>query len=249
MIPPTQRLPASASALAACLLVGAAAVCPKGFGEPGHFPQEWKIPVWPEQSPEAAAKLRTVSLAGFKTEALNEEFLEGPGAEFEVQGRETYWQVSGEYFLFYCQRFRKWRVAGIAAFGKNRDGDCFGFVSDGVAGRDVQDPSLIKGWIEVEGGAWQRRKEAGVSALGTLNDQLDALDAAECDASEGAECGAGDQEAAHVHGQKTNCPVMPTVRKVGAKITQVARQAGKWLKRLFPSLLPAPAEGGEDGEL
>jgi len=229
---------ALAATLATCLLGRVDGFCPQGFNDPEYFPKEWKIPVWPELGLEAAGRLRTVSFGGFTTEALNEEFLEGPGEEYMVQGKESYWQVSGKYFLFWCQRFEKWRIAGISAFGKNKNGNCYSFVSDGVKGRDINDPSLIKGWIEVEGSQWQPRNDAGVFAIGTMQDQFDALAAED---NETGECSADGGEG----GEKSNCPVMPTVRKVGAKLAHAAKMAGKWVQRLFPSLLPAPSEDDE----
>jgi len=232
------------AALAACLPGGIDGFCPQGFNDPEFFPKEWKIPVWPELSLEVAGKLRTVSFGGFTTEALNEEFLEGPGEEFEVQGKETYWQVSGKYFLFWCQRFKKWRIAGISAFGKNKNGNCYGFVSDGIADRDINDPSLIKGWIEVEHGKWEPRHNAGVISIGTMQDQFDALAAEAGNDNETGECSAEGGESGE-GGEKSNCPVMPTVRKVGAKLAEAAKMAGKWVQRLFPSLLPAPSEADE----
>merc|ERR1719444_117576 len=103
-------------------------------------------------SEDEAGSLRTVTLGGFEKADLNEEYLEGPTEAFKMQGRETYWQASGEYFLYYCRRFDKWRIAAISAFGRNMEGQCFAFVSDALKGRDISDPSLIKDWIEVEDG-------------------------------------------------------------------------------------------------
>merc|ERR1740129_1800639 len=114
----TRRRPA---ALAALLVASSAAsvsgMCPAGFGPGQNHPQEWAIPQWPETMSEYnAGKLRTVTLGGFTKEALNDEYLEGPTEEFDMQGRETYWQAAGQYFMYYCDGFQKWRIAGISAF-------------------------------------------------------------------------------------------------------------------------------------
>ena len=149
-----------------------ASFCPKGFGG-GAFPSEYQIPSWPEDMPfEDSAKLRTVSLGGFKNVMLNEEYLEGPNSDFLMQGRETYWQASGQYFMYYCQRFRKWRIAEISAFSRNMDGQCFAFVSDAYPHRDILNKTMLKGFIEVEDGEWVSREDAGVVALGKLGDQM-----------------------------------------------------------------------------
>merc|ERR1711879_220690 len=97
--------------------------CPKGFGNDAWFPEEWKIPTWPENIPlEQLSNLHLVTLGGFKMPDLNEEYLEGPTEEFSMQGRETYWQESGQYFMYYCIRYAKWRIAALSAFGKNKEG-------------------------------------------------------------------------------------------------------------------------------
>lgn len=198
---------------------------------------------------EKASELHLITLAGFKMESINEEYLEGPSPEFAMQGHMTYWQASGKYFMYFCQRFNKWRIAEISAFGRNMEGQCFAFVSDGHAGRDILDPSLIKGWIEVEDGQWVQREDAGVAAVGKLGAQM-ALDQSE--EEEGAEAAeAGDAncdaeaEGAESDGspfktKKSNCPVMPVVRKATEKAVQATKAASKWVRRLFPNLLGAP---------
>jgi len=221
--------------LSAYLLRWCQGFCPKGFGM-GSFPKEYKIPAWPNDLPwEASAQLRTISLDGFQRETLNEEYLEGPNTEFQMQGRETYWQASGQYFMYYCKRFRKWRIAEISAFSQNMGGDCYAFVSDAHPGRDIQNASLLKGFIEVENGQWVNREEAGVSKLGRLGDQLeDDETEAEAEACEAS----GETEEA----ETSKCPVMPVVRKARDKVVQAAREAGKWARRLFPQYLGAPDE-------
>eukprot|EP00931_Biecheleriopsis_adriatica_P088602 TRINITY_DN62891_c0_g1_i1.p1 TRINITY_DN62891_c0_g1~~TRINITY_DN62891_c0_g1_i1.p1 ORF type:complete len:354 (-),score=109.92 TRINITY_DN62891_c0_g1_i1:27-1049(-) len=226
------------------------AFCPQGFGQ-GAFPAEYKIPAWPtDMSLEDSAKLVTIKLGGFKMDKINEEYLQGPNEEFKMQGRQTYWQASGQYFMYYCQRFRKWRIAEISAFSKNMDGQCFAFVSDAHPERDIENTSLIKGFIEVDGGEWKLKEEAGVTSIGTLGDQMglggdaeeeeEEVEAGSCEASSGGEqssiAGEGEEE------DKSNCPVMPKVRKVKKKIIEVTKAAGKWARRLFPNYLGAPDE-------
>jgi len=212
-------------------------MCPQGFGGGTSFPEEWKIPKWPvDMSLEDAAKLRTVTLGGFTTTPLNEEYLEGPTKDFDMQGRETYWQSSGEYFMFYCTRFRKWRIAALSAFGNNMQGNCFAFVSDGYPDRDIQNKSYIKGWIEVEDGEWKVREHAGVVEVGFLGDQMGLEVDEACDED------TADGEAPFGETKKSNCPVMPVVRKARDKVVQGAKAAGNWVRRLFPKVLGAPDE-------
>jgi len=204
------------------------AFCPQGFGGENTFPDEWKIPKWPSMELEDAIKLRTVTLGGFKMKSINEEYLEGPTGDFHMQDRETYWQSSGKYFMYYCRQFDKWRIAEISAFSKNMEGQCFAFVSDALPGRDILNKSHIKGWIEVDEGQWAARPSAGVVQVGVLGDQM--AEREEDDVADGEEsnCTSDGDDASK---EKTStCPVMPVVRK-GIKA------AGKWMRRLFPTTL------------
>jgi len=232
------------------------AFCPAGFGGERSFPPEWEIPDWPNPiPPDQAVKLRFVTLGGFNKPELNEEFLEGPTAEFRIGGRETYWQASGQYLLYFCQRFQKWRVASIDAFSAIKNGECFAYASDASPSRDIRNVTFLKGWIEVESGAWQLRPKAGVVALGTLADQLTALEEANKTSVNGAddECVADDgesQEDGDVSPndgpfgkrKKPECPLKPAMRKAHAAVRVAAKAMGAWVRRLFPSLLPAPAD-------
>jgi len=156
-----------------------------------------------------------------------------------MQGRETYWQSSGKYFMYYCQRFDKWRIAEISAFGQNMEGSCYAFCSDASPGRDILNETLLIGWIEVEKGQWAVREKAGVVKLATLGDQMESEEVEE--EVEGDPNCAGSEE--NPFGEKkSNCPVMPAIRKVKKKVVQAAGAVGKWAKRLFPKMLGAPDE-------
>jgi len=199
---------------------------------------------------DIAVKLHFVTLGGFKKPDLNEEFLEGPTAEFWIGGRETYWQASGKYLLYFCQRYQKWRVAGIDAFSAIKNGECFAFASDAIHSRDIRNNTFLKSWIEVESGKWQHRSEAGVVALGTLADQLAVLDEANKSSAEEAdgECEADvDEDVTPTDDtfgkrKKPECPLKPAMRKAHAAVRAAVKAAGAWVRRLFPSLLPAPVE-------
>jgi len=228
-------------------------MCPQGFGQANYFPKEWKIPQWPQDmSIEEASLLRTVKLGGFKMSSLNEEYLEGPGEAFHMQGRETYWQASGKYFMYYCQRYKKWRIAEISGFANNMEGQCFAFVSDAYPMRDIRNETLVKGFIEVESGEWKFRETAGVVEVGKLGDQM-ALEqetedevaseeAGECDNENDTDDGSEDSPFKEKKKKDSNCPVMPVVRKGKEKVVQAAKAAGKWVRRLFPKYLGSPDE-------
>jgi len=262
-IPIVYRMSGLLLAAAVFLLRSPAALgfCPIGFDAPDQFPEEWGIPQWPtNMTPDEAGKLITVRFDGFRMTQFNEEFLEGPGESFSVQGKPSFWQASGKYFLYWCDRFKKWRIAGISGFDQNKNGNCLAFASDGIPERDILNASLIKGWLEVENGKWEVRKDAGVAALGKLSDQFAATessDEASEDDAEGddnateaaAECASQETEGGGFEGSqnKANCPVMPVVRKVKQKVKEKVVAAGaaasQWVRMLLPQLLgPAGQE-------
>jgi len=216
--------------------------CPKGFGGDGFFPTEWEIPAWPAMDSSQAGPLRTVAMQGFKMEILNEEYLEGPTEDFIIQGRESYWAESGEYFLYYCQRFTKWRIAQISGFGQIKTGNCLAFASDTHPGRDIRNDTALRDWIEVVDGAWKRQEEAGVDRLGTLQEQIDAAAQEQSD----EECSEEGEDGVLGGKKKSNCPVMPVVREGVKKGKEAAKAFGKWVRRLVPALLAAPSEEEEE---
>jgi len=219
--------------LVAYALRGSHGFCPKGFGA-GNFPKEYKIPVWPTDMPmEESAKLHTVKLGGFKMPEVNEEYLEGPTKQFVMQGRSTFWQASGQYFMYFCRRFMKWRIAEISAFSKNMDGQCFAFVSDASPNRDVLNSSHLRGFIEVENGEWKMREDAGVRSVGRLGDQMDIDEEEFEEVEEEGSCEAPSEEQ-----PQSKCPV----KRIARKVVQVATDAGKWARRLFPKYLGSPDE-------
>jgi len=186
--------------------------------------------------------LRTVAMQGFTMKILNEEFLEGPTDDFYIQGRESYWAENGEYFLYYCRAFDKWRIAVISGFGQIKEGNCFAFASDTHPGRDIRNDTVLRDWIEVENADWQRREYAGVDRLGSLQEQIDAAAQEQID----EECSEEGEDGVLGGKKKSNCPVMPVVREGVKKGKEAAKAFGKWVRRLVPALLAAPPEEEEE---
>lgn len=209
--------------------------CPKGFGATDFaFPTEWKIPVWPDNmTDEELSELAMVEMTGFAIEPMNDEFLEGPTLDFHMQGEKTYWSANGEYFLYRCDRFKKWRIAGISGFLQNKMGECLAFVSDAYPNRDILDPELIKGWIEVEEGQWVVRDNAGVNKLGRLADSPVMKNRTETDDD--------DEE----YTDNSTCPVMPTMRRFGRKAKKKAKEVATYIGRMFPALGWSGSAGAE----
>jgi len=50
--------------------------------------------------PERPVVLRGVKMKGFNTPALNVLFVENPDPSFRVNGRETYWAIAADHFLY-----------------------------------------------------------------------------------------------------------------------------------------------------
>eukprot|EP00927_Polykrikos_kofoidii_P045284 TRINITY_DN3920_c1_g1_i3.p1 TRINITY_DN3920_c1_g1~~TRINITY_DN3920_c1_g1_i3.p1 ORF type:complete len:288 (-),score=45.24 TRINITY_DN3920_c1_g1_i3:136-963(-) len=253
------------TSLLVSLFASSRGFCPQGFGGEQDFPKEWGIPQWPANIPPLqASMLRTVTMGGFVKKSLNQEYLEGPTKEFRIQGRESYWQTSGEYFMYYCRRFKKWRIAEISAFDQIKGGECFAFVSDAHPDRDIRDPSLITSWIEVENKEWVHRENAGVVKLGNLGDQLSAIDDDDdvdnedeeeeedqlqttvMGSTDGNCSSTGDADIGSTFGpgekKTSSCPVMPTVRKATKTVRKAVSSVGRWVRRLFPRLLGAPED-------
>merc|ERR1711862_838882 len=112
------------------------------------------------------------------------------------------------------------------------------------------------------GGAWKQQPDAGVRHLGTLSEQMSAVETTEeiegddavdesseaganADAEGSAQSGIADGSTLDGlpkgKGSKPSCPLRPVVKKVKRTVIAAARMAGKWIRRLFPKLLSAPA--------
>uniref|UniRef100_A0A7S1F0E9 Uncharacterized protein n=1 Tax=Noctiluca scintillans TaxID=2966 RepID=A0A7S1F0E9_NOCSC len=240
------------------------AFCPKGFTGSQAFPVEWEIPLWPMNlTDEQASELRTVTLTGFGNDYLNQEFLEGPSQDFLVQGRNTYWAGTGDFFLYWCDNFKKWRIAQVKGYKANRDGKCLAFASDSHRDRDILDPNFLKGWTEAEEGKWVEKPEAGVDGLGTLAEKMAIiaeLEAAEARTrgNESDECDPDDpfcdedededspKNTVPFGGETKDgkCPLRPIAFMVKEKAKDVAKKAMNFMKTMLPMLLgpPVPEE-------
>lgn len=236
------------SLAAVCSLHVAEAFCPAGFAD-GGFPAEWKIPTWPQDLPEeVAAKHRIITLVGFTQDALNDAYLEGPTKEFVLMDNPTFWNANGEYFLYYCQRFAKWRISAVSGWADNAGGSCLAFASDTVKQRDIFGAkNWAKGWIEVEDGEWKQRPEAGVESMELLGEHLPGGSEDPDNENEACDTAAGDGDGK----ENSSCPVMPVVRKARDKAKKAgkkaARWAMRWVRRLFPLLAP-PESVEEEAE-
>jgi len=113
----------------------------------------------------AEATSRMVTLDGFTAACLNVRFSERRGAECVINGHETFWSVDGEYFLFWCKKECRWKLASSNDLERNRTGGSAA-VAAAPACEDLLRPTLLKGWHEWQGKAWVKKAAAGVAQLG-----------------------------------------------------------------------------------
>merc|ERR1712048_1455389 len=58
-----------------------------------------------------AALSRIVVLIGFTALALNARYIERRQPTFMVNNHETFWSIDGEYFIFWCNKESRWKLA------------------------------------------------------------------------------------------------------------------------------------------
>jgi len=89
-----------------------------------------------------------VVLDGFANIVLNGAYIARLDAEHQIQGHETYWSLSGHYFLYKC-RGRQWHISFKDAFDAAREGDCDGVIAyHPHFGDIISDPRYGEGWEE-----------------------------------------------------------------------------------------------------
>eukprot|EP00933_Yihiella_yeosuensis_P074046 TRINITY_DN82880_c0_g1_i1.p1 TRINITY_DN82880_c0_g1~~TRINITY_DN82880_c0_g1_i1.p1 ORF type:complete len:542 (-),score=95.85 TRINITY_DN82880_c0_g1_i1:172-1797(-) len=127
--------------------------------------------------------LRGVVLSGFKNSGINKLFVERPAAKFKVNGRESYWAASNEYFLYKSINTGTWGVGKAKRFEQIKAGKSNG-LAHSPEGFEIwvegNDPAGIatKSWREwdIEGNKWASRAGAGVQSRGKVKPKNNATD-------------------------------------------------------------------------
>jgi len=203
-----------------------------------------------------------VTFGGFLSNTfLNAEFIEGPTSRFSIQGRESYWSASGKLFLYYCRRFKKWRIADIEGYRQIRGGQCYGHASQKASNVEILDAKQPRGWMEVSDGKWTLRRNAGVDDLSTLKEKMDALDAKAAAEKAASETQSADEvlddEDDLVSGvspawmadkKGPMCPLRPAYETVKETAKEVAKSTYRWVKSMLPMLLGAPENTESSGD-
>lgn len=112
--------------------------------------------------------LQTITLAGFMKEEMNSKYVERRQLEFTVNDRDTYWSEGGDFFLYWCNKEKRWKGSRSSDLPEVQGGRSCGFISSPL-GQNLLAPSLAKGWHEWDGQGWILRPSAGISSASTLS--------------------------------------------------------------------------------
>eukprot|EP00441_Pelagodinium_beii_P027267 CAMPEP_0197664568 /NCGR_PEP_ID=MMETSP1338-20131121/58718_1 /TAXON_ID=43686 ORGANISM="Pelagodinium beii, Strain RCC1491" /NCGR_SAMPLE_ID=MMETSP1338 /ASSEMBLY_ACC=CAM_ASM_000754 /LENGTH=646 /DNA_ID=CAMNT_0043243243 /DNA_START=54 /DNA_END=1991 /DNA_ORIENTATION=+ len=132
----------------------------------------------PTRGGHGTSYLRGIKLGGFANEGLNALFVEKPAPALAVNGRETYWPASGDYFIYRSASTNTWGVGKAKRFQQIKDGKSNGLAHSPEGYEiwvDVNEvPSTPsnskKSWREwdVELSKWVARDGAGVHGRGKV---------------------------------------------------------------------------------
>jgi len=112
-----------------------------------------------------SARLRTVTLGGFKRAAVNSKYTECRRETLAVNGREIYIAKDKLHFIYWCSSESRWKVCATSHFRRVRDGAGAGYLGAPLY-TDIISIALLKGWHEWFKKEWQFRISAGVVAIG-----------------------------------------------------------------------------------
>lgn len=140
----------------------------------GHFANacgwmEMRANVWAEATLEtavigASAKGLRVEFNGFSKKDLNTQYVEK--ADEEIQGRVSFWDPSGTYFIYWQRSMRRWAVCDKLSLQPAKAG-----LAPGWAYRtDSQHFAKSSGWMEVYGRDWRPATAICTVLEGTVRD-------------------------------------------------------------------------------
>lgn len=115
----------------------------------------------------------TVTLARFVSNGvLNARYTERPGADYEVNGKPTYWSPDGNYFLYWCPftGFEQWQVVWASDLAPARDERMCNWNAHGPTGASaISDAANAGNWVEWVSASQQGllKRGAGVEVVST----------------------------------------------------------------------------------
>jgi len=127
---------------------------------------EWSLGILQTTVHSICTKGLKVLLAGFGKTELNTTYAEKP--EEQIQGKETYWDPSGEYFLYWQSSMQRWAVCDKASLSAAQSG-----LSPGWAYRtDSSHFAKTSGWMEAWGRDWQEAQVMCTVLEGSIKEFL-----------------------------------------------------------------------------
>lgn len=140
-------------------------------GRPQRLGSRSPSPERRSPSPERRS-LPAVVLQGFKTPGVDGLYVGSPQLLCAINGRETYWSTSGEYFLYHAASTNTWGVAKAKRFSRIRAGQSHG-VAHSPTTFDLWHPAALlakPSWREwdAEEGRWGTRLGSGLASRGRV---------------------------------------------------------------------------------
>jgi len=105
-----------------------------------------------------------VEFSGFGKKELNTQFVEK--ADEEIQGRPSFWDLSGTYFLYWQSSMKRWAICDKVSLQPAKSG-----LAPGWAYRtDAQHFAKASGWMEAWGREWRAMNVTCMLLEGSVKD-------------------------------------------------------------------------------
>jgi len=111
------------------------------FRSTSHHKPQWDDPI-------IHKSITTVEFHGFSMKELNTRYF--LRAEETIQGRPSYWDMSGVYFLYWQQQTRRWAICDLKCIDAVREGQCPGWAYRA----DSSHFANACGWMESRSNQW-----------------------------------------------------------------------------------------------
>jgi len=109
--------------------------------------------------PDPAAQ-HVLTLSGLTRDYLNTRYYERKDPDMKIGAKSTFWSSDAKRFMFWCSKFRDWRLAAKSQFQKSKLGACRTYASNPNV--DPTTPPM-KGWKEFKEGTYEARPDAMVT--------------------------------------------------------------------------------------
>mmetsp|Transcript_108357 Transcript_108357/g.334703 ORF Transcript_108357/g.334703 Transcript_108357/m.334703 type:complete len:636 (+) Transcript_108357:83-1990(+) len=113
----------------------------------------------------ASSKGLKVEFAGFGKEELNTQFIEK--SDEEIQGRASYWDLSGTYFVYWQSSMKRWAICDKVSLQPAKNGLAPGWAYRTDSQHFAKSSS---GWMEAWGREWRQATVTCMILEGTVKD-------------------------------------------------------------------------------